>query len=267
MSQESDYFQKNKASWNQRTSLHLKSEFYDIPAFLAGKNSLQSIEMGLLGDVAGKSVLHLQCHFGQDTLSLARLGALPTGVDLSDKAIGEAEKLAEQLALPVKFICCNVYDLPDHLDEQFDIVFTSYGTIGWLPDLDRWADVVQRFLKPGGRFVFVEFHPVVWMFDDDFSYVKYRYFNSDPIIETTEGTYADPKADVKLESIGWNHALGEVLSSLLANNLEITHFQEYDYSPYNCLSHMERIGACKYRIKHLENKIPMVYSLTARKRG
>jgi ubiquinone/menaquinone biosynthesis C-methylase UbiE len=211
--------------------------------------------------------LHLQCHFGQDTLSLARLGAIPTGVDLSDRAIVEAEKLATQLALPARFICCNVYDLPDHLNEQFDIVFTSYGTIGWLPDLDRWAKIVQRFLKPGGQFIIVDFHPVVWMFDDDFSHVKYRYFNTDPIIETTEGSYADPEATVKLESVGWNHDFGEVLSSLLANNLEITHFQEYDYSPYNCFSHTKKIEEHKYRIKHLENKIPMVYSLTARKKS
>lgn len=266
MSQESDFFEKNKASWNQRTMLHLESEFYDMPAFLAGKNSLQSIELGLLGDVRGKSILHLQCHFGQDTLSLARLGAFPTGVDLSDKAIAEAERLTKQLALPAKFICCNVYDLPDLLDEQFDIVFTSYGTIGWLPDLDPWAKIIQRFLKPGGRFVFIEFHPVVWMFDDDFTHTKYRYFNTDPIIETVEGSYASRYSNVKLETIGWNHGLGEVLSSLLANNLEITHFQEYDYSPYNCFSHTEKIGEDKYQIKHLGNKIPMVYSLTAQKK-
>lgn len=267
MTEESTFFQKNKAAWNERTHLHLASEFYDMPAFLAGKNALQSIELELLGDVQDKSILHLQCHFGQDTLSLARMGAHVTGVDLSDRAIAEAEKLAEELALPARFICCNLYDLPDHLDEQFDVVFTSYGTIGWLPDLDRWAAVVQRFLKPGGRFVFVEFHPVVWMFDDDFSQVKYRYFNSGPIIETVEGTYADREAPVNLESIGWNHDLGEVLGSLLAQKLEIVHFQEYDYSPYHSFSHMEKIGENQYRIKHLGDKIPLVYSLLVRKKG
>lgn len=267
MSKESDFFQKNKASWNQRTTLHMESEFYDMPAFLAGRNSLRSIELDLLGDVSGKSILHLQCHFGQDTLSLARMGAMSTGVDLSDRAITEAQKLAKQMALPARFICCNVYDLPKHLDEQFDIVFTSYGTIGWLPDLDRWAKIVQQFLKPGGQFVFVDFHPVVWMFDDDFSHIKYRYFNSGPILETVEGTYANPEAPVALESIGWNHGFGEVLGHLLANNLTITHFQEYDYSPYDCFDHTEKIGENKFRIKHLGDKIPMVYSLIARKKG
>lgn len=267
MSEESTFFQKNKQAWNQRTTLHLESEFYDMAAFRAGQNSLRSIELGLLGDVRGKSVLHLQCHFGQDTLSLARMGAGVTGVDLSDRAIAEAEKLAAELDLPARFLCCNVYDLPEMLDEPFDVVFTSYGTIGWLPDLDRWAGVIDHCLKPGGQFIFVEFHPVVWMFDDDFSHVKYRYFNSGPIIEQVEGTYADREAAVQLESIGWNHSLGEVMSSLLARGLEITHFQEYDYSPYECLNHMRKTGDNQYVIRHLDDKIPMVYSLTARKKA
>lgn len=262
-----EYFQKNKESWNRRTALHLESEFYDLPGFLAGANSLREIERALLGDVRGKTILHLQCHFGQDTLSLARMGARATGVDLSDRAIEEAEKLARRLDLPARFICCNLYDLPQHLDEQFDLVFTSYGTIGWLPDLDRWAAIVHRYLKPGGRFVFVEFHPVVWMFDDDFQAIKYRYFNSGPIVETTSGTYADPGAPVEMESIGWNHSLGEVMSSLLSQNLVIADFREYDFSPYDCFRHTEKTGEDRYRIKHLGDKIPMVYAIEARRPG
>src|SRR6187551_1118010 len=166
MNKDLNYLDINKASWNQRTAVHVASDFYGVDAFVKGKSSLQQIELGLLGDVAGKSILHLQCHFGQDTLSLARLGAKVTGVDLSDVAITEARKLARELGLSTDFICCNVYDLPQQLEQQFDVVFTSYGAIGWLPDLDRWAQIVRRFLKPGGRLVLVEFHPFVWMFDD-----------------------------------------------------------------------------------------------------
>src|SRR5690606_30466335 len=114
--------------------------------------------------------------------------------------------------------------------------FTSYGTIGWLPDLDKWAKVVSRFLKPNGRFVFVEFHPVVWMFDDNFETIFYRYFNSGAIIETHNGTYAEKTADITLESVSWNHGLGEVVNSLIKNGLEISALEEYDYSPYNCFN-------------------------------
>ncbi|RYE50500.1 MAG: class I SAM-dependent methyltransferase [Sphingobacteriales bacterium] len=162
------YISVNKQSWNNRTASHLKSEFYNVEGFLAGKSSLNSIELDLLGDVSGKSILHLQCHFGQDTISLARLGAKVTGVDLSDKAIDAARDLAEKCGFAVNFICCDVYDLPDNLNEQFDMVFTSYGVIGWLPDLDKWAKIISRFMKPGGSLIFAEFHPVLWMFDNNF---------------------------------------------------------------------------------------------------
>ena len=178
MNPEENYIEINRQSWNSRLESHLRSDFYDVAGFLNGKSSLNSFELELLGDVTGKSILHLQCHFGQDTLSLARMGAKVTGVDLSDKAIAEANRLAQQMHLDATFICCDIYDLLNHLDHQFDIVFTSYGTIGWLPDLSKWANIVSRFLKPGGNFVFVEFHPVVWMFDDEFDKIGYNYFNA-----------------------------------------------------------------------------------------
>ena len=165
---EPNYIDINKKSWNNKVDFHVQSDFYDLDGFLKGNTSLNDIELALLGDIKGKSILHLQCHFGQDTISLARLGAAVTGIDLSDKAIEKARELSLKTDTAASFICCNIYDLPQHLDKQFDIVFTSYGTIGWLPDLDKWAHIVSRFLKPTGRFVFVEFHPVVCMFGDDF---------------------------------------------------------------------------------------------------
>ncbi|MBL7828240.1 MAG: class I SAM-dependent methyltransferase [Saprospiraceae bacterium] len=261
-----DFFAVNKNSWNNRVEAHLQSEFYDVQGFLAGKSSLNSIELALLGNLEGKKVLHLQCHFGQDTISLSRLGALATGIDLSDKAIESARQLAEQTKSTARFICCNLYDLTNHLDEQFDVVFTSYGTISWLPDLDKWAAIVGGFLKPGGRFVFVEFHPVVWMFDDDFSKVAYSYFNKGPIIESESGTYANRDAELTLDYVCWNHSMSEVVNSLISNDLEIKLLEEYDYSPYNCFRHTEEFEPGRFRIKHLGNQIPMVFAVVAQKK-
>lgn len=261
-----NYIEINKQSWNKRTDSHLKSDFYDVESFLKGKSSLNPIELALLGDVQGKSILHLQCHFGQDTLSLGRLGAEVTGIDLSDKAIKSANELAEKTNVNATFICCDIYDLPHHLTGQFDMVFTSYGTIGWLPDLDKWAKIVAQFLKPRGKFVFVEFHPVVWMFDDDFEKIKYNYFNTGEIIEMEEGTYADRNADLQLEYIMWNHSMSEVLNSLIKNGIEINSFDEFNYSPYNCFNKTIEFEPGKYRIKHLENNIPMVYAIEGTKK-
>src|SRR5690606_26113745 len=149
-----------------------------MDGFMYGKSSLKSIELDLLGDVSGKSILHLQCHFGQDTLSLSRMGAKVTGVDLSDNAIKIAQALTKKLNADAEFICCDLYDLPNHLNKTFDIGFTSYGTITWLRDLDKWAAVVSKFLKPEGKLVFAEFHPVVLMFDDAFEKNEYDHFKN-----------------------------------------------------------------------------------------
>ena len=265
MSPEDDYIAINKHSWNNRTDTHLKSDFYNLEAFLNGASSLNPIELALLGELKGKSILHLQCHFGQDSISLSRVGAEVTGVDLSDKAIDNARKIAADLNMNTEFVCCDIYDLEKHLDKQFDIVFTSYGTITWLPDLDKWGKLISKFLKPGGKFVFVEFHPVVWMFDDNFATIGYNYFNTAAIVETERGTYADKEADISQSYVTWNHSMSEVIASLISNGLRLDDFQEYDYSPYNCFNETLEYEPKKFRIKHLDNKIPMVYSLVATK--
>jgi len=265
MNTEDNYLHINRQSWNNVVDIHWKSEFYNLEDFIKGETSLNSIELGLLGDLTGKTVLHLQCHFGQDTISLSRLGVEVTGVDFSDKAIEKAKELAK--GTNATFICCDIYSLSDYLDKQFDIVFTSYGTIGWLPDLDKWAKVISRFLKPNGKFVIVEFHPVVWMFDNDFEQIAYRYFNSEPIIESLNGTYAERTNEITRTTITWNHGLGEVINSLIKNGLQINSFEEYDYSPYNCFNKTIEFEPKKYRIAHLEDKIPMVFSITATKKN
>ncbi|MBF6640987.1 class I SAM-dependent methyltransferase [Flavobacterium sp. J49] len=266
MKESSDYISINKATWNNKTDVHIASEFYDVEGFLKGKSTLNDIELSLLGDVTGKKILHLQCHFGQDTMSLARMGAKVTGLDLSDKAIERAREFAQKLNLDASFVCCDIYEAPNFINEKFDLVFTSYGTIGWLPDLGKWANVISHFLKPNGKFIMADFHPVVWMYDNDFKEVFYSYFNIEPIIEEETGTYADTEAELHSKTVGWNHPISEILNSLLQSGLELNQFNEYDYSPYNCFNQTEEFEKGKFRIKHFENKIPMVYSILATKK-
>jgi ubiquinone/menaquinone biosynthesis C-methylase UbiE len=267
MNTDENYIETNKKSWNKKTNIHIKSAFYDNENFLKGKSSLKAIELNLLGNISGESILHLQCHFGQDSISLSRLGANVTGIDLSDEAIKRAKEFASLTNCQTKFICCNIYDLPNYLDEQFDVVFASYGTISWLPHLDKWAEIVSRYLKPGGRFVFVEFHPVVWMFDDEFEKPGYNYFNTGALLETETGTYADKESLIVQDVVNWNHSISEILNSLINNELTINSFNEFDYSPYDCFRHTIKIEPDVYRIKHLDNKIPMVYSILATKKS
>jgi len=261
-----DLFEANRQLWNQRTLVHKDSDFYDLAGFKRGDTALRNIELEELGEVKGKSLLHLQCHFGMDSLDWARRGAKVTGMDLSDEAIKTAVSLNEELGLDAKFICCNVYDLPAHLDQQFEIVFTSYGVIGWLPDLDKWAAVVANHLKPGGIFYLAEFHPFVWTFDDDFTHIKYYYDNRELIITENQGTYTDREADIKGKEYSWNHSLSEVLNALLNAGLELESFNEHMYSPYACFRNLVETAPGQWQVKGMEGKIPMVYSLRMKKR-
>ena len=260
-----NYIQKNKIAWDLKTEKHIDSEFYELSEFLKGKNVLRDIELKLLGDVSGKRILHLQCHFGMDSLCLSRMGAHVTGVDLSEKAISKAKELNSELGLNAQFICCDLFSLPEHLNEQFDIVFTSYGTIGWLPELNSWGKIINHFLQPGGKFIMADFHPFIWSFDDDMAKINYDYFKSDPIIEVSEGTYADRNAPIKTETISWNHSLSEIFDAILAQGLTMRHFGEHDYSPYNCFQNLKEIEPSKFVFAHIPFRIPMVYSIIAEK--
>ena len=260
-----NYIDINRNFWNKRTEIHYSSDFYDVDSFLKGNDSLNQIEIQLLGNIKGKKVLHLQCHFGLDTISLSRRGALVTGVDFSENAIQKAIQLNNTLRTNVTFLQSDIYKLPEILDEKFDIVFTSYGVVGWLPDIKEWARIVNLFLKPKGEFVLVEFHPVVWMFSYDFKRIEFNYMDSKPIIEELEGTYTNPDAPIKEKSISWNHGMGTVIDSIVKSGLRVADFYEYNYSPYNCFMNTIEMSDGKYQIKGLEDKIPMVYSLKAKK--
>lgn len=239
---------------------HYTSDFYDVPAWLKGKSSLTEVELPLLGAITDKYVTHLQCHFGLDTLSLARLGAKVTGVDFSPVAIAQARQLAMAANLDVNFIEANVYDAASVVAPA-DMVFTTYGVLGWLPDLDRWAGVVADCLKPEGELILVEFHPVLWMFDNDFIKPIYSYFNGEPILEEEPGTYANNGAPLQLKSIGWNHSLAEVFNALKKAGMNIVHFDEHDFSPFPAFNNSVPAGKQRWHIKGLEGLLPMVYSL------
>ncbi len=258
-----NYIDINKKLWNQKTEIHYNSDFYDVDSFINGKDSLNPIEMGLLGQIKGKKILHLQCHFGLDTISLARHGAMATGVDFSENAIGKARQLNEKLGTNARFVQSDVYKISEVIHEKFDMVFTSYGVVGWLPDMKKWAKIINQFLKPGGEFILVEFHPIVWMFSYDFKQVEYKYMDSAPITEELEGTYTDRNAPIKEKSVCWNHGLSAVLDSLIKAGLSITDFKEYNYSPYDCFENTIKTDDGHYKIKGLEDKIPMIYSVKA----
>lgn len=267
MSDHSEHFAANRALWNARTELHYASAFYDVEGFVNGKGTLNAIESDLIGDPRGQHVLHLQCHFGQDTLSLARLGAYVTGLDISDTAIAKANELAIRCGLTATFIESNVLDRRAELEGAFDLVFSSYGTIGWLPRLDTWAGNIAAYLKPGGRFVFAEFHPAIWMFSNDFSRVQYSYFDREVIAENETGTYAVRDASLQLPSYGWNHSLADVLQSLIDAGLRIEAFREFDRSPYDCFQRTVPTADGQFMIAGMEGKLPMVFALAARKTG
>jgi len=259
------YFDANKDGWNKRTAVHKASAFYNLEAFKKGKSSLNKIELDEVGDVKGKSLLHLQCHFGMDTLSWAREGAIVTGIDLSDEAIVLAQQINAELQLHASFVCCNVYDTAAYVKEQFDVIFTSYGTIGWLPDLKPWAKMIAAKLKPGGFFYIADFHPTLWMLDDAMEKLHYSYFNDEVIITEQQGTYTDRNAAIKHTEYGWNHPFSEILEALISEGLQIEFLHEYCFSPYNCFANTEQGEDGMWRLKGMGNKFPMMYSIKATK--
>lgn len=254
-----DYIKTNKESWNKRTEVHIESKFYDVKGFIAGKNVLSDIELYELGDVQGKTLLHLQCHFGLDTLSWARLGAQVTGVDLSDTAIEKANSIKQEVGLEAEFICSDVYSFGEISQKQYDIVFTSYGALCWLPDLDKWANTVFRSVKKGGIFYIAEFHPVYDLISG------YSYFSqSEPDIEE-EGTYTENDSGEISTVVTWAHPLSEVVNALIKVGMTISHLNEYPYSPHNCFENMQEREKGKFTITHEGQDIPLIYTIKGTK--
>lgn len=198
---------------------------------------------------------HLQCHFGLDTLCWARLGAEVTGVDLSPVAIANAESIAHQAGVKGRFVCSDLYSFGENSSEQFDVVFTSYGAVCWLPDIEKWAAVVAQSLKPGGTFYIAEFHP----FYDIFA--GYSYFHqAEPDVEE-EGTYTENDNGEISTLMTWAHPISSVVNALIKAGIEITQLNEYPYSPYNCFEGMVEREQGKYYLSHKEQAIPLVYTI------
>ena len=253
-----DYDKINRELWNRRTQIHIGSTFYQEDDFMKGMTTLNAIEIEALGDVTNKKLLHLQCHYGLDTLSWARKKAVVTGVDYSEEAISYAVKLSKTLEIPAKFIHSNVYDLPEVLEDSFDIVFTSYGVLHWLSSLDRWAKIIRDFLVPDGIFFMVEFHPLKWLFDpsgqldNDFHYSS----GGKPLQRVVTGTYADPIVKIEQSAWNWRWGLGEVITALTAADLHIESLVEYPFSYH--------WGGSPREIKPPPIELPKLFSVTAR---
>ena len=236
------YMEVNRERWNELVAHHSASSSYDLEGFKKGDIRIRMLEREEVGDVTSKSLLHLQCHFGLDTLSWARLGAKVTGIDFSEQAIMLARTLSQELHIPATFVLSSVYDLPQTLDAagQFDIVYTSHGVIGWLPDLKPWAQVITHYLKPGGFFYIAEAHPFMWTFDNDSPNfeLKYPYFLHEPIRTDAEGSYATAAKLQHSTEYGWNHTFSEILGSLLEVGLKVDFLHEYPFSAWKCFPNM-----------------------------
>lgn len=258
-------FQTNKETWNKKVAVHSESHFYELDAFKKGKSSLTIYEREALGGVNGKTILHLQCHFGQDTLSWSRMGATCTGVDISEEAIKLATSLNSELNLDAAFVCCNVLDTSQFISETFDIVFTSYGVIGWLPDLKPWAQMISERLKRGGIFYIVEFHPIAWMYDYTVSppQLKYGYQQKEVIYEEYKGTYADETSEMISKEYGWNHGLSEVVTSLAEAGLHIEYLKEHDESPYDIFPGLQKNNRGLYEMP--KGLFPLLFEVKATK--
>ena len=265
---ENRHLETNRSLWDGWAEINFKAPSYHVDEFRQGVSALKPIELAEVGDVKGKSLLHLQCHFGLDTLSWARLGAKVTGVDFSGRAIEQARSLARECQLKAEFIHCELLDLPDHLDSRFDIVFTSYGVLCWLPELENWAKLIAHFLKPGGRFHIVEFHPMANAFDahGDSQTIElmHPYFRQDRALCFHEhGSYADPEADFHHDSYEWPHSLSDIINSLIDAGLRIEHFNEFPYSITPCFAGMTETAPREWRLAEHDGRLPLMFSLKA----
>jgi len=266
------YLKANQDHWNELVSIHAASRFYDLESFRAGRCSLDPIDVAEVGEVRGLSLLHLQCHFGQDTLSWARRGARVTGADFSERAVELARRLAEELGLEARFVCSELSALPQALEGAFDLVYTGGGVLGWLPDLERWAQVAAHFLRPGGTFYLREIHPFSWVFDDEAKAgplrVRYPYFGTgEPQRWEEDGSYAGPNASLEHRvTYEWPHTLGEVVTALAQAGLRIEFLHEFPTASYRQFPWMEQGEDGCWRLPDTP-ALPFTFSVRAVKAG
>ncbi len=258
----------NRARWDEAVAIHAASEFYRVDEFLAGESTLLDLDRESVGPVAGKTLLHLQCHFGLDTLSWAREGASVTGLDFSSVAIEKARELAARAGIEARFVEADLYDAPHRIDGTFDIVYVNVGALNWLPDIPAWAQVVAGFLRTGGFLYLHEAHPVLNMLDDersDLLAVRYPYFEQEAPLRFDDGVdYASHGASFEhTTTYEWSHSLGEIVTSLINAGLALEYLREHDWTVYQPLPGMVETSAGIWRLPNAS--VPLAFSLRASK--
>ncbi|MFN2305006.1 MAG: class I SAM-dependent methyltransferase [Anaerolineales bacterium] len=258
--------QGNRTLWEELTPVHIRS--YGIDRFLAGEPWLPLEILKEVGPVQGKSLLHLQCHFGLDSLAWAREGTAVTGVDFSPTAIRAAQDLSKRAQLPAKFICSDVYDLQEVLESSFDIVFTSIGVLCWLKDLDTWAKIIAHYLKPDGVFYIMDGHPLLYTFDDEgqWKFILSYFHNEAPYVWEEEGPdYMDTNYIVKSASYEWQWSVSDILNAIINAGLQLEFFHEFDALTTPVYPNMEPREDGLYTLLGMPVPLPIVFSLKARK--
>ena len=266
MPDDRDYMETNRRHWDEVVAIHAASDFYDLASFKKGRSTLLPVEREEVGDVGGKTLLHLQCHFGMDTLSWARKGAIVTGVDFAGAAIKTARGLADELGIDARFIESNIYDLPGTLSGQFDVVFTSLGVLCWLPDVPQWARIAAGFVKPGGSFYILDGHPMSHTLDDEAPggelKLRYPYFPGEPLAFDEDGTYANTAAKLEHRStFEFQHSLGEIVTSLIDAGLRIEFLHEFPVSSYEALPGMTKGDDGFYHLRQGDSMVPFLFSI------
>jgi SAM-dependent methyltransferase len=279
-----DWLEANRVQWDERVPLHVASEFYDQSKLRAGRGELYPIEEAELAAVfpdglEGKRILHLQCHFGADSLVLAQRGATVVGIDFSKPAILEARTLASEVGLAdrARFIIANIYDARHALPEpeSFDAVFTTWGTIGWLPDVAEWARIIDWFLKPGGKLYFADGHPTAWVFDTAEDPVPVEGppiaflfpYDTDGVADMNESSsdYAQQHTElVNTTKFEWMHPLSETLGAVLATGMTLDFFHEHYEIPFRMYDVLEPTGTGMFRWPD-RKWLPLGLSLAATK--
>ncbi len=273
-----DYRQLNRANWDERAGPHAASPGYAVDRFAEDPAFLSKVvrfDLPLLGDVSGLHGVHLQCHIGTDTVSLARLGADMTGLDFSPASLAQARRIAGLAGADIRFVEADVYDAATVLGPgSFDLVYTGIGALGWLPGIARWAGVVAGLLRPGGRLFIREGHPMMWALDEardgNLLVVDYPYFErEEPLVFDDDGTYVETDAVFTHNRVNvWNHGLGEIVTALLDAGMELTGLAEHDSVPWEALpGQMELLGNGEWRLTDRPWRLPHSYTLRARKRG